>query len=390
MAKKGNRNNVKALFIVNDFPPIIGGQSVYYYNLCRGLPAESIIVLAHCSLGYKKFDANQQFKIIRRPYLVPIPVVEKLFKIVLPFFYAIPILLREDIRYINCAHVLSTGIVGLLLKVVTGKEYVLYTHSADIMEYQKYPLIKMLLLIVLRHAYKVVANSEYTKARLLDLGVEEQKIIKINPMIDFDRFSRDVDTSDIIQRYGLKGRRIILSVNRLVERKGNDIVIKALTLIKENIPDVLYIIMGDGPYKKRLETITIEEGVKNNVIFISSVKDDDDIVKLYNVCDVFVMLSRELKEKGDAEGFGIVFLEANSAGKPVVGGNSGGIADAVVHGLTGLLVDPLDIKKIADAITLLLTDTEYAKRLGMEGRRRVEQEFDYKCGVRGLDFLFED
>ena len=208
-------------------------------------------------------------------------------------------------------------------------------------------------------------------------------------MIDFDRFSRDVDTSDIIQRYGLKGRRIILSVNRLVERKGNDNVIRALALIKEKVPDVIYLIAGDGPYKKRLDTVAVEQGIRDNVIFINSVKNDDDIIKLYNVCDVFVMLSREIKEKGDAEGFGIAFLEANSAGKPVVGGNSGGIADAVVHGATGLLVDPLDIKKIADAITLLLIDTAYAKRLGMEGRKRVAQEFDYKRGVKGLEFLFE-
>ncbi len=387
MAKKRNRDKIKTLFIVNDFPPIIGGQSVYYYNLCRGLPAEKIIVLAHCSSGHKEFDAKQRFKIVRRPYLVPIPIVEKLFKIVLPFFYAIPILIKEDIRYINCAHVLSTGIVGLLLKIVNGKRYVLYTHSADIMEYQKYPFIKKLLLIILGNAYRIVANSEYTKARLMDLGVEEQKIIKIPPMIDFDKFSRDVDTSDIIQRYSLKGRRIILSVNRLVERKGNDNVIKALPLIKEKVGDVIYLIAGDGPYKKRLEAVAVEEGVRDNVIFINFVKDED-IIKLYNVCDVFVMLSREIKEKGDAEGFGIAFLEANSAGKPVVGGNSGGIADAVVHELTGILVDPLDIEKIADAITLLLTDTEYARRLGMEGRKRVEREFDYKRGVRGLEFLF--
>ena len=366
-----------SLFIVNDFPPILGGQSAYLYNLCRAFPKERIVVLAPRRKGCEDFDQKQTFTIIRRPYVFNIPIIEKIAKILLPLIYVLPILNKHNITMIHCAHVLSTGVVGLILKKLGRVKYCVYTYSADIMEYQKYGLIKKLMLSVLQHATKVVAISDYNREKLLELGVNTNKIIKIMPKIDIARFKNLPDPAGIIHQYDLKNKKVILSVNRLVKRKGNDMMLRAFAKIKNEIPNVVYVIVGSGEYETSLRQLTRELAVEKDVRFINSASHED-VLKFYAACDVLVMLSRELKDKGDAEGFGIVFLEANACGKPVVGGDSGGMRDAVVDGKTGLLVDPNDIDQIAQAVTKILTDTDYANQLAQAGKERAEQKFHWQ------------
>ena len=230
---------MKVLFIVNDFPPILGGQSTYLYNMCKSLPPDRIVVLAPKHKGDKEFDKLQKFKIIRKPYLFSIQILEKFFKIVLPLFYALPIIRKYNIKTICCAHVLSTGIVGLVLKKIFGKSFFVITHSSDILEYQKHAVIKKLLIVILKNTTCVLTNSEFTKKKLLELSVPAKKIIKVYPRIDLEKYNKNVNITEIIRRYNLEKKKIILSVNRLIERKGNDMVIRALPRIKNAIPNVI-------------------------------------------------------------------------------------------------------------------------------------------------------
>lgn len=377
----------KSLLVVNDFPPILGGQSAYYYNLCLGVPPANILVLAPTWQGCEEFDAKQTFSIIRRKYLSKLPIVEKAAKIILPFFHTLRIIEKEEIKYIHCAHVLSTGVMGLALKKLIGKNYVVYIHSADVLEHGEKPLIRNLLLLILKNASHIVANSGFSKLILMDLGIGENKIIKVNPRIDFTYYDEEKDTSGVRKKYGLAGKKIILSVNRLIERKGNDVVIEAMESIKNKIPNAKHLIVGDGPYKGRLEELIEEKGLGEDVTILSSL-DNREIGELYKVCDVFAMISREIKEKGDAEGFGMVFLEANASGKPVVGGDSGGVRDAVVDGETGILVNPTDANQVAEALVRILSNEKLAHELGTKGRRRVERDFDSMKGFPELAFLF--
>ncbi|MBU0468554.1 MAG: glycosyltransferase family 4 protein [Candidatus Omnitrophica bacterium] len=378
---------MKSLFIVNDFPPIVGGQSTYYYNLCRALPKYSFIVLAPKWGKYKEFDSKQNFTIIRKFYLTKIPFLEKALKIILPFFYALSIMSKNDINKIHCAHVLSTGVVGLLLKILFRKEYFLYTHSADIMCYQHIPLIRKLLIVILKNASKVMANSNYTHNKLLELKVEKENIIISHPLIDFSDYIKETNLSNIVQKYDLKGRKVILSVNRLIERKGNDMVIRAIPIIKRELANVVYLIVGTGHYLSTLKSLVNTYNLMGTVIFLESITSPE-IIDLYKACNVFVMPSRVCEKKGDAEGFGIVFLEANACGIPVIGGRSGGIPDAVIDNKTGILVDPLSVDEIAKAIIKVLNDEHYAKQLGECGKTRVKEIFDWRNGAKEVSHLF--
>ena len=140
--------------------------------------------------------------------------------------------------------------------------------------------------------------------------------------------------------------------------------------------------MGDGPYRNKLEDLVTRHKLQDIVIFVGSVSDDDKAA-YYSVADLFVMPNRELPD-GDVEGFGIVYLEANAYGKPVIAGKSGGVLDAVIDGETGILVNSNNVIEIADAIIHLLENKRYGKRLGMQGKKRVEQEFVWDMIVPAL------
>jgi len=209
----------------------------------------------------------------------------------------------------------------------------------------------------------------------------EKKIRIIRLGVDPVRFATRGTGSPVLARFGLEGKRILLTLARLVERKGQDKVIEALPLVKKEIPDVRYVICGRGNDEARLRRIVAEKGVEGEVVFAGFVPNEERGA-FYDACDVYVMPSREIPDKGDIEGFGMTYLEANAFGKPVIGGRSGGVSEAVIDGVTGLLVDPCDVEAIAGACIRLLRNSELAGRLGMQGRERVEKEFswDVICG----------
>jgi phosphatidylinositol alpha-1,6-mannosyltransferase len=168
--------------------------------------------------------------------------------------------------------------------------------------------------------------------------------------------------------------RVLLSVSRLADRyKGHDMVLRALPLIRARVPDVEYVVVGDGPLRPYLERMASALGVDDVVRFVGEV-DARDLDRWYRRCDLFLLMSREERSTGGAEGYGLVFIEAALRGKAVIGGRSGGIPDAVVEGVTGLLVDPLNPVGIADAAIALLSDPGRAAALGASGRARAETE----------------
>jgi phosphatidylinositol alpha-1,6-mannosyltransferase len=176
---------------------------------------------------------------------------------------------------------------------------------------------------------------------------------------------------------------VLLTLARIVERKGQDQVVRALPEIVRQVPDAVYCIAGDprGDHAQWLKPLISELRLDANIRFAGYV-EGGEIPAWYNLCDVYVMPSREIA--GDTEGFGITFLEANACGKPVIGGNSGGIADAVVNGETGFLVDPLDPGIIAEKAIQLLTDDALAKKLGKQGRERILKGFTWRAVTERL------
>jgi phosphatidylinositol alpha-1,6-mannosyltransferase len=212
----------------------------------------------------------------------------------------------------------------------------------------------------------IVAVSRFTRDTLIDtMGVPPAKIELISNGVDLTRFNPRPKRADLLARYGLEGRRILLTVGRLYERKGMDKVIESLPRVLEQLNGIAYLVVGDGPYRPALEAMAARFGVHDNVVFAGAVADTE-LVDHYALADVFIMANREMPD-GDTEGFGLVFLEANACAIPVIAGLSGGSTDAVTNEINGLTVDGNDPAQIAAAILRLFGDAELRQRLIASG-----------------------
>jgi phosphatidylinositol alpha-1,6-mannosyltransferase len=233
----------------------------------------------------------------------------------------------------------------------------------------------------LHKADTIVAVSAFTGQRVADaFSIDKNKMVTIPNGVDILRFKPGIDSSALRGRLGLHNRNVLLTLARIVERKGQDQVIRALPTIIRKIPDVTYCVAGDprGDHTQTLKALVAELRLENHVRFAGYV-EPAELPAFYNLCEVYVMPSREIVSSGDTEGFGITFLEANACEKPVIGGNSGGVMDAIVDGETGFLVDPLDPAAIAEKAILLLTDETLSKKLGRQGRERIVKGFTWRA-----------
>jgi phosphatidylinositol alpha-1,6-mannosyltransferase len=368
---------MKSLMISSDFPPIPGGQSRFLFDLWSNLPHDEIIVLAPKVKGYETIDGNLPFPVIRLNIPLQKGFIIKSLKTLLLLLHAIKLIVFKKIDRIHCGQVLSAGFVGYICHLIFRTPYFPYVHGADFLEFKLKSLPKILLNLILKNAALIIANSNFTKNALVEFGISKDKIAVINPPVDYRLFERGSNAEKLKDKYGLKGKRILLTVGRLVERKGHDYVIKALPRVIQEIPEIHYIIAGIGPHKLELEMLAEKLKVKNYITFAGFIPHEE-LPSYYALCDIFIMSSREIKEKGDVEGFGIVYLEANSAKKPVIAGKSGGISDAVEDGVNGILVNPIDEGDIANAIIKLMRDDVMRRRLGETGYKRVVERFSPK------------
>ncbi len=192
----------------------------------------------------------------------------------------------------------------------------------------------------------------------------------------------------LVDKYRLKGRRCILTVARLDDYKGIDKVLNALPRVLKKFPETFYLVVGDGPDKKRLKGLVATLGLIDRVRFAGRVPREE-VIGLLNICEIFIMATRPIIHRGEVEGFGIVFVEAGALGKPVIGGISGGTVEAIKDGVTGLLVDPESTEDISNALLKLLKDTDFARQLGENGRKRVEGELNWSIlGARAKEIIY--
>jgi len=283
---------------------------------------------------------------------------------------------------------IDEGQIALTLRDWLKMPFIVFAAGNEILDVieEKWPKP----MLALQTADRVVAISRYTASFVERAGVDPSRIEIVYPGYDTNRFRPLEDRLELRQK--LLGERyrdqVILTVGNLVARKGHDTTIRSLPRLLQRVPDVTYLVVGDGPYRSPLETLATGLGVRNRVIFAGRLADED-LAQLYALCDVFVMPSRAQLDEKDVEGFGIVFLEANACAKPVIGGRSGGVPEAIVDGVTGLLVDPNDSGELADAIARLLTDREFANRLGQQGRERAVNEFSWRRAADSVQGILD-
>jgi phosphatidylinositol alpha-1,6-mannosyltransferase len=274
-----------------------------------------------------------------------------------------------------------SGISAWIIHQRFGIPYVIYTHGAELLTWERSIRTRHLLRKVLQDASWVGAVSRFTAGLLKDLGVSENAIRMLPPAIDPEPFGELREANDIRQRYGLFSKRILLTHGRLIPRKGHDTVIRSLPSVISAYPDVVYLITGVGPNEEHLKALVAELKLGSHVIFGGSIMPQE-LPALYQACDVFVMASRTIKES--VEGFGIVCLEAAAAGKPVVAARSGGVVDSVLDGVTGYHIDPDSTEELASRLCQLLGNKTLRDQLGAAGRRRVCLDFDSNAFTRRM------
>jgi phosphatidylinositol alpha-1,6-mannosyltransferase len=284
----------------------------------------------------------------------------------------------------------ARGITSITKKNRT--KLLLVVHGLEVT--RKMSLIKRKWLIrTLMKCDLVIAVSNFTRSWILENYELDQKKILVFPNgVDISIFNSKMDSSPLKKTYQLSNEKIVLTLARVVERKGHDQVIKALPKVMKKFPNLKYIISGDWNhnYYLRLQKLIKELNLENVVIFTGYVSANE-IQQFYNLCDVYIMPSREIEETGDTEGFGITYLEANACEKPVIGGNSGGVSDAVVDGVTGFLVNPMDTDEIAEKLLILLSDPQLSHQLGKQGRERIEKSYTWdRISENILEEIFQE
>ncbi|WP_040712121.1 glycosyltransferase, partial [Paenibacillus curdlanolyticus] len=275
------------------------------------------------------------------------------------------------------------GFIGLLFRIFSGRRYMISTHGMDMLLFRRFIGLNYIVKLILVNADGVLTNSVYTTKLVEEYGVHPSRISMVYPGVEAV-FERQAVNEELVRQHGLEGKYVILSVGRLVTRKGHDRVIESMPEVLKQLPNAMYVIAGDGPERARLEHLARTVGVADSVLFLGSVSGNDSLNAYYNLAHQFIMVSREL-EKGDAEGFGIVYLEAASAGVPVIAGRSGGALEAVLDGKTGILVNPNAHAEITESIVRLAKDEELRRRLVEAGYKRAKAQFQYGVLAAAFD-----
>ncbi len=378
---------MKCLLITSIFSPIHGGSAVVYENVARFTSPASVHILApwrnyqngKILEGWKEFDKKARYpvhrvELIRPPIIQTSSIFHSLWvfltidlKIRINVFKKVAHLVRrENIKVICIGELESASWIGVLAKRWLGCKVINYIHGEEITSDVPYRFFRNRRQKYLHAADAVIAVSEFTRQALINqMHIDPQKIALIKNGVNLKAFHIKEKRQDLLDRYQLNGKKIILSVGRLVPRKGFDHTIKALPDILKQCPDAMYLLIGTGEQQQELEQLTREYNVEDKVIFAGRVSEDE-LTDHYNLCDIFVMPNRELANH-DTEGFGLVFLEANACGKAVVGGRAGGAVEAVRDGQNGLLVNGDNIEEISYAISRLLTDDKLRKKIEHQG-----------------------
>ncbi len=358
---------MKHLLVTNDFPPKIGGIQSLLWEWWRRLPPESFAVLTSPYAGSEEFDAAQPFHIerTREPVLLPHPwMVQR-----------VNSMAREvgaDLIVLDPA--LPLGLIGPSLDL----PYDVVLHGAEVTVPGRIPGSKQTLGYVLRRARHIVAAGGYPAAEAEHAAGQTLPITVVPPGVDTERFVPLTETGrlDARRHFGLADNaEVVVSISRLVPRKGFDTAIRAAALLHTSRPNLVLAIAGGGRDEGRLRQLAAQ--LDAPVRFLGRVSNDD-LPRLYGCADVYAMLCRNRWAGLEQEGFGIVFLEAAACGVPQVAGDSGGAAEAVDDGVTGLVVrHPDDPREVAAAFERLLDDPLTRARMALAGRDRAVSQFSY-------------
>jgi phosphatidylinositol alpha-1,6-mannosyltransferase len=369
----------RTLLISEIFPPKHGGSGRWFWESYRRLPSANVVIAAGEHPDQVAFDNTHAMRLYRLPLSMSQWALRS-FAGLRGYTRALIALWRvvrtEKIEAIHAARNLPEGFLAWLLRKWTGIPYLCYVHGEDVKTARLSRELTWMTRFILGEAEMVIANSQNSCDILkTEWQLEDNRIHVLYPGVDTKRFAPVPPNEEARARLGWRSRTVLLTVGRLQRRKGQDQLIRALTTIRQSIPNVLYSIIGDGDDRTHLENLTKELGLCSCVQFQGEIRDAE-LIECYQQCDLFALPNRTVGS--DIEGFGMVLLEAQACGKVVVAGNSGGTAETMVVAKTGLIVDCGTPEPLARAIVELLLDPQALERMGDAARRWAVERFDWQ------------
>jgi len=361
----------RTLLVTNDFPPRPGGIQSYVHALATQLPPDELVVYAPRWRGdsHLRFDAQQPFQVVRHPttLMVPTPLVLR---------RAAKLLRDEQCETVWFGAAAPLALLSPMLRRAGAQRILASTHGHEV-GWSMLPAARQSLRAIGNTTDTITYVSKYTRRRFSAAFGPRAALEYLSPGVDAETFRPDpAARSELRARYGLGERPTILCLSRLVPRKGQDMLIIAMRLIKERIDGAVLVIAGGGPYEDRLRALAQALELGDDVVFTGRVPAAE-LAAHHTIADVFAMPCRTRGAGLDVEGLGIVYLEASASGVPVVAGNSGGAPETVLEDRTGHVVDGRSPQEITEAIVSVLSDRDAAAAMGAAGRDWVRQEWQW-------------
>lgn len=365
---------MRILFITDKFIPERGGSQIIFGQTYAHLRGHEVTVVTRAWPGDREVDAAYPHRVVRVPYS-RVPRLRSPMLWLTLDRVAKRLARKERFDQIHCGQTVETAPLGVRLARKLGVPCVVHTFAEDVTTYLRHPFYGPMMRQGLREATMVTSISKFTVEHLRNLGLPDEKIRLLYPGVTPEAWRSTGREVEIRRRFNLEGKKVILTVSRLIPRKGQDTVLQALPSVLQQVPNAVYLVVGGGPEEARLRSLAAQLGVNDHVRWVGSIPNSET-VDYYHACDLFVMPNREMPN-GDIEGFGLVFLEANACGKAVIGGRSGGAVDAIEDGVSGYLVDPTSPAELATRLVALLKDDRLRAELGARGQRRALNEFTW-------------
>ncbi|NYH89742.1 glycosyltransferase [Actinopolymorpha rutila] len=368
----------RTLVVTNDFPTRQGGIEAFVLALCQRMPPAEVVVYTASMAGGREYDATLPFPVIRdrTSTLLPTPGLAR---------RTTQVLRSEGCDRVLFGAAAPLGLLAPTLRRAGAKRIVGLTHGHETW-WARVPGPRGLFRRIGRSTDSLTYLGEYTRSVLArGLAPEDAaRMTRLTPGVDTETFRPGTGGEVVRKRLGLPSDRpVVVCVARLTERKGQDTLITAWPHVLREVPGATLLVVGDGPYRTDLERLADETGVRGDVVFAGAVPWTD-IPPYFDAGDVFAMPCRTRLAGLEPEGLGIVFLEAQASGLPVVVGDSGGAPDAVRHGETGYVVDPYNPVAVAAKVVTLLRDPAAARAMGERGRAWVRESWTWDASVARL------
>lgn len=373
----------RVLLVTNDFPPRRGGIQSYLVELVSRLAAtgqHTVVVYAPQWKGADAFDAQTGgYQVVRHPstLMLPVPSVDVRMR---------RLIAEHEIDTVWFGAAAPLGLLAQRARQAGASRVLASTHGHEV-GWSMLPVARSVLRRIGDDSDVVTFVSRYTRGRFAPAFGPKAALEHLPPGVDTDRFRPDpASRAELRTRLRLGERPTVVCLSRLVPRKGQDMLIRALPAVRQRVDGAALVIAGNGPYLDRLRGLTERLGVSEHVTFTGGVPAAE-LPAYHAMADVFAMPCRTRGAGLDVEGLGIVFLEASATGVPVIAGRSGGAPETVRHNKTGLVVDGRSVNQIADAVAELLADPDRAAAMGAAGRDWVTAQWRWDALAARLSEL---